>query len=185
MLEIRSCTREIGFKYYGVAVGCRLQAYVAYAFHSRNTIGLALWNEMALEFGLQLSGTFATHYYLNPNIPEAHQIRKMHTQLTYVVPILDIESQHFKDLKQERTRNRFPLSVQLGVNPQNYQRYAHYVRVTGLIGRIEKNFFQKWPQKASRAEDREKDIALTFQQQELFLYREYELTRLNRLLLLV
>ncbi|GKA62881.1 DNA helicase [Tanacetum coccineum] len=68
---------------------------------SGNIIGLALWNEMATGFdmntytslpqpvviavsscyvsrynGLQLSGTYATHYYLNPDIPETKHIKQ-------------------------------------------------------------------------------------------------------------
>ncbi|GJW62713.1 DNA helicase [Tanacetum coccineum] len=68
---------------------------------SGNIIRLTLWHEMALNFnlreyeamkkpiviavrscwvkqfnGLQLSGTSATHYYLNPNIPETYHIKE-------------------------------------------------------------------------------------------------------------
>ncbi|GJU35943.1 DNA helicase [Tanacetum coccineum] len=70
-------------------------------FYSGNIIRLTLWHEMALNFnvreyeavekpviiavsscwvkqfnGLQLSGTSATHYYLNPNIPETYHIKQ-------------------------------------------------------------------------------------------------------------
>nr|GEU66750.1 helitron helicase-like domain-containing protein [Tanacetum cinerariifolium] len=69
-----------------------------------NIIQLALWHEMALTFniteyeamekpvviavtscwvrhfnGLQLSGTSATHYYLNPKIPETYHIKEQNT----------------------------------------------------------------------------------------------------------
>ncbi|GJZ00789.1 hypothetical protein Tco_0518218 [Tanacetum coccineum] len=65
--------------------------------------------------GLQLSGTFATRYYLNPNIPETLQIRQMHTQVIDAAPILDIQSQRHEDQEQEKTQNRFLLAVLLEV----------------------------------------------------------------------
>ncbi|GJW13242.1 phospholipase-like protein, partial [Tanacetum coccineum] len=114
---------------------------------SGNIIGLALWNEMATEFdmqiydsllkpvviaviscwvsrynGLQLSATSATHYYLNPNIPETLHIKQQHEQSTDTTPFLIINNQPYEDLNLERTRNRFPLATLLAVNPQNYQR---------------------------------------------------------------
>ncbi|GJS25065.1 DNA helicase [Tanacetum coccineum] len=80
-------------------------------------IGLTLWNEMATNFdirayeqmekpvmiavasccvtrynGLQLSWTSATHYYLNPNIPETYQIREMYVLHFY------IEYTHYDDI---------------------------------------------------------------------------------------
>ncbi|GJS45822.1 nucleic acid-binding, OB-fold protein [Tanacetum coccineum] len=115
-------------------------------------IGLTLWNEMASNFdirtyeqmekpfmivvasccvtrynGLPLSWTSATHYYLNPNIPETYQIREMHTQATDATPILDVQSQRHE---QEKTRNHFPLAVLLEVDPQNYQRVRFTTEAT-------------------------------------------------------
>ncbi|GKD80992.1 DNA helicase, partial [Tanacetum coccineum] len=131
-----------------------------------------MWNEMATEFdireyesmekpvvilvtscyvtrynGLKLSGTSATHYYLNPNVAETYQIKQIYvpkahskhtrkyTTLTLTTsskscrypmlpnmpPPLEIKNQRDKDVERERTRNRFPLSVLLEVDPQNYQ----------------------------------------------------------------
>ncbi|GJZ83397.1 DNA helicase [Tanacetum coccineum] len=112
-----------------------------------NIIGLTIWNEMALDFdvreyesmekpiiiavsscyvtrynGLQLSGTSATHYYLNPNVAKTYQIRQMYPQLPNMAPLLDIKHKRDENLEKESTRNRFPLSVLLEVDPQNYQR---------------------------------------------------------------
>ncbi|GJY14913.1 DNA helicase [Tanacetum coccineum] len=100
-----------------------------------------MWNEMALDFntleyesmdkpviiafsscyvtrynGLQLSGASA-HYYLNLNVAETYQIRKMYPQLPNMAPPLDIKNQRDEDLEKERNRNRFPLFVLLEVDP--------------------------------------------------------------------
>ncbi|GKA95849.1 hypothetical protein Tco_0817944 [Tanacetum coccineum] len=110
-----------------------------------NTVGLTLWNEMEMEFhmraheamakpvviagsscwvtnnGLQLSGSSATHYYLHPNIPETYQIQQAQAQMADAPPLLNIESQRYEESEQEKTRNRFPLSTLLEIDPQNYQ----------------------------------------------------------------
>nr|GEU32878.1 DNA helicase [Tanacetum cinerariifolium] len=113
---------------------------------SGNVIGLTLWHDMALNFnlreyeamekpvviavsscwvrqfnGLQLFGTSATHYYLNPNIPETCHIKEQCQQATNTAPILNIDNQRYEDLEQEKNRNRFPLATLLEVDPQNYQ----------------------------------------------------------------
>ncbi|GJZ48476.1 probable aspartyl aminopeptidase [Tanacetum coccineum] len=109
-----------------------------------NIIGLALWHEMALNFnvqkyqsmqkpvviavgscwvrrfnGIHLSGTSATHWYLNPNIPD---LPNQTIQLTDTKPVLNVDNQRYEDVEQEKNRNRFPLAVLLEVDPQNYQR---------------------------------------------------------------
>ncbi|GKD63592.1 nucleic acid-binding, OB-fold protein [Tanacetum coccineum] len=114
---------------------------------SGNIIGLTLWNDMATNFniheygsmekpvvivvssywvsrysGLQLSGTSATHCYLDPNIPETYQIKHLHEQVTDTTPIQNVNNQRYEDSEQEKTRNCFPLAVLLEVYPQNYQR---------------------------------------------------------------
>nr|GEW08022.1 DNA helicase [Tanacetum cinerariifolium] len=71
--------------------------------------------------GLQLSGTSATHYYLNPNIPETYHIKEQYQQLGNTVPILNIHNQRHQNLKEEKYRNQFPLATLLEVNPPNYQ----------------------------------------------------------------
>ncbi|GJR43766.1 DNA helicase [Tanacetum coccineum] len=72
--------------------------------------------------GLQLSGTSATHYYLNPNIPETYHIKEQYQQLANTVPILNIDNQRHQNQEEENHRHRFPLATLLEVNPQNYQR---------------------------------------------------------------
>ncbi|GKD39198.1 DNA helicase [Tanacetum coccineum] len=123
-----------------------------FTFDSGNIIQLALWHEMALTFnireyknmekpvviavsscwvrhfnGLQLSGTSATHYCLNPNIPETHHIKQQYQQPGNNIPVLNIDNQRHQDLEQEKYRNRFPLATLLEVNPQNYQALIRYL----------------------------------------------------------
>ncbi|GKD44352.1 DNA helicase [Tanacetum coccineum] len=71
--------------------------------------------------GIQLSGTSATHYYLNPNIPETYHIKEQCQQATNTIPILRINDQRYEDLEQEKNRNRFPLATLLEVDLENYQ----------------------------------------------------------------
>ncbi|GJZ62895.1 DNA helicase [Tanacetum coccineum] len=99
-----------------------------------DTITLTLWHEMAVNFnlqeyesmekpvviavrscwvrrfnGLQLSGTSATHYYLNPNIPETFRIKQMYQQQAEVQPILNIDPHRHENDEEEKYRNHFPL----------------------------------------------------------------------------
>ncbi|GKE22697.1 nucleic acid-binding, OB-fold protein [Tanacetum coccineum] len=122
---------------------------------SGNTIGCTLWNEMAINFdvrgydmmekpviiavsscyinrynGMQLSGTSATHYYLNPNIPETYQIRQMFPQLPDPGPTLDIVNHRYADMEAEKTRYRFPLAVLREIDPQSYQRVRFTTEAT-------------------------------------------------------
>ncbi|GJZ24604.1 DNA helicase [Tanacetum coccineum] len=71
--------------------------------------------------GLQLSATSATHYYLDPNIPETYHIKRQHEQSTSTTPFLTINNQRYDNPNLEKTRNRFPLATLLEVDPQNYQ----------------------------------------------------------------
>ncbi|GJV23191.1 DNA helicase [Tanacetum coccineum] len=120
----------------------KLQRIIQIENLSGNIIGLALWNEMATGFdmntytslpqpvviavsscyvsrynGLQLSGTYATHYYLNLDIPKTYHIKQQHEQSTSMVPFLTINNQRYEDPNLERTRNRFPLATLLEVDP--------------------------------------------------------------------
>nr|GEX74986.1 hypothetical protein [Tanacetum cinerariifolium] len=52
--------------------------------------------------GIQLSGTSATHWYL---------------QVADTVPFLNIDHQHYKDLELLKNRNRFPLAVLFEIDP--------------------------------------------------------------------
>ncbi|GKD98510.1 nucleic acid-binding, OB-fold protein [Tanacetum coccineum] len=101
---------------------------------SGNIIRLTLWHEMALSFnvreyeemekpviiavssclvkqfnGLQLSGTSATHYYLNPNIPETYHIKQQYQQLATTVPVLNIDYQRYQNLEAEKKSE--PISI--------------------------------------------------------------------------
>ncbi|GJS33841.1 hypothetical protein Tco_0532223 [Tanacetum coccineum] len=44
-----------------------------------------------------------------------------HAQITDATPLLDIQSQRHEEEEQENMRHRFPLTVLLEVDPQNYQ----------------------------------------------------------------
>nr|GEU96464.1 F-box domain-containing protein [Tanacetum cinerariifolium] len=113
---------------------------------SGNTISLALWHDMAINFnlqeyealerpvfiavsscwvrryhGLQLSSTSATRYYLNPNIPETFHMKQVHQQLPEPQVMINIENQRYKNPKEEKTKNRFPLATVFDLDPQNYE----------------------------------------------------------------
>nr|GEV99382.1 DNA helicase [Tanacetum cinerariifolium] len=117
-----------------------------------NTISLALWHDMAVNFnlqeyealerpvaiavsscwvrryhGLQLSSTSATHYYLNPNpnIPKTFHIKQVHQQLLEPQVMLNIENQRYENSKEEKIRNRFPLATIFDLDPQNYKITSH------------------------------------------------------------
>ncbi|GJW40219.1 nucleic acid-binding, OB-fold protein, partial [Tanacetum coccineum] len=113
---------------------------------SGNTISLTLWHDMALNFNLkeyeamerpvviavsscwvrrfqrlQLSGTSATHYYLNPNIPETFHIKQIHQQLPEPQAMLNVDNQRYEDPEEEKFRNRFPLTTLFNVDPETYE----------------------------------------------------------------
>ncbi|GJX37602.1 hypothetical protein Tco_0250905 [Tanacetum coccineum] len=97
--------------------------------------------------GLHLLETSATHYYLNPNIPETYQIRQLYPQLPPMGPILNINHQQEEDPERERFRSRFPLATLLQIDPQNYQLpsllSAHNgVRITKSAPYVERSSFQ-------------------------------------------
>ncbi|GKB30292.1 DNA helicase [Tanacetum coccineum] len=132
---------------------------------SGNTISLALWHDIAVNFnlqeyealerpvviavsscwvrryhGLQLSSTSATHYYLNPNIPETFHIKQVHQQLPEPQVILNIENQRYENQEEEKTRNRFPLATIFDLDPQNYEG----VRFTSEATIYKINTQKKW-----------------------------------------
>ncbi|GJZ83147.1 DNA helicase [Tanacetum coccineum] len=71
--------------------------------------------------GLQLSSTSATHYYLNPNIPEATYILDTYANFITPTPALEIQRQPYNNPLLEQTRNRYNINTLLGINPQHYQ----------------------------------------------------------------
>nr|GEX70653.1 hypothetical protein [Tanacetum cinerariifolium] len=132
---------------------------------SGNTISLALWHDMAVNFnlqeyealerlvviavsscwvrryhGLQLSSTSTTHYYLNPNIPETFHIKQVHQQLPEPQVMLNIENQRYENPEEEMTRNRFPLATIFDLDPQNYEG----VRFTSEATIYKINTQKKW-----------------------------------------
>nr|GEX22105.1 nucleic acid-binding, OB-fold protein [Tanacetum cinerariifolium] len=71
--------------------------------------------------GLQLTATPATHYYLNPNIPEATYILNMYADFINPVDALQIQRQPYIEESQEQMRNRYCIETLLNVDPQHYK----------------------------------------------------------------
>ncbi|GJW17068.1 DNA helicase [Tanacetum coccineum] len=71
--------------------------------------------------GLQLSSTSITHYYLNPNIPEATHILNTYADFITPTPALDIQRQPYSNPLLEQTRNRYTIDILLSINPHHYQ----------------------------------------------------------------
>ncbi|GJU92527.1 DNA helicase [Tanacetum coccineum] len=94
----------------------------AHMVESAQKSAALILQETDIKNSLQLSSTSATHYYLDPNIPETYHIKQQHGQLTDTTSFLNVNNQRYEDPDQERTRNHFPLATLLEVNPQNYQR---------------------------------------------------------------
>ncbi|GJS42444.1 putative starch phosphorylase [Tanacetum coccineum] len=69
---------------------------------------------------------------MNPDklLPLATHLR--HTQLTDAAPILDIQVQRYEDPDEEKTRSRFPISVLVEVDRQNYQAATDFRDVGGI-----------------------------------------------------
>ncbi|GKB81430.1 DNA helicase [Tanacetum coccineum] len=70
---------------------------------------------------LQLSATSATHYYLNPNIPEVDYILSVYKDLINPTPALEIQREPCTNQLDEQMRNRHTIESLLNVNPQHYQ----------------------------------------------------------------
>nr|GEZ60692.1 nucleic acid-binding, OB-fold protein [Tanacetum cinerariifolium] len=111
-----------------------------------NVVELALWDDMARNFKtneydsmekpviiavssckvllygatLQLSGTPATHYHLNPDIPHLEEFRSQYKAQQELNPPLAISKERYHDLSQEKMRNRFPLLTLMQQNPDAY-----------------------------------------------------------------
>ncbi|GJV52664.1 DNA helicase [Tanacetum coccineum] len=71
--------------------------------------------------GLQLSATSATHYYLNPHIPEAKYIMDTYANFINPIPALEVQRQPYSNPLLEQTRNRYTIEALLSANPQHYQ----------------------------------------------------------------
>nr|GEX54969.1 ATP-dependent DNA helicase PIF1-like [Tanacetum cinerariifolium] len=63
--------------------------------------------------GLQLTPKPATHYYLNPNIPEATYILNVYADFINPVDALQIQRQPYSEESQEQMRNRYCIETLL------------------------------------------------------------------------
>nr|GEX45435.1 DNA helicase [Tanacetum cinerariifolium] len=71
--------------------------------------------------GLQLTATPTTHYYLNPNIPEATYILNVYAEFINPMDALEIQWQPYSEESQEKIRNRYCIETLLNVNLQDYK----------------------------------------------------------------
>ncbi|GJW27764.1 DNA helicase [Tanacetum coccineum] len=103
----------------------------ALKFGSGDVVDLTRWDNMAIDFSrgefekmeqpvvfavssyIQLSGTPATHYYFNPDIPGLEELRDQYRQRLILNPPLQISKEKYSDINAEQNRNRFPLSTLL------------------------------------------------------------------------
>ncbi|GJU06614.1 DNA helicase [Tanacetum coccineum] len=88
------------------------------------------------EYGgiLQLLATSATHYYMNPEIPELEELHAQFAARYDLHPLLEISKTKSEDPSQEKDRNRFPLSTLLQQNPDSYKgvRFTAYATIAGI-----------------------------------------------------
>nr|GEY67406.1 hypothetical protein [Tanacetum cinerariifolium] len=70
---------------------------------------------------MELNATFATHYYLNPDLPEANYILSVYADLINPTPALEIQREPCNNEQDEQMRNRHTIESVLSVNPQHYQ----------------------------------------------------------------
>ncbi|GJZ35269.1 DNA helicase [Tanacetum coccineum] len=109
-------------------------------------IELTLWDDMARNFdkqaylsmekpviiavssckvnkygAIQLSGTPATHYYFNPEIPGIEELRNQYKMQLDLNPPLEISKEKCGDMEHEKNRNRFTLATLLQQNPESYK----------------------------------------------------------------
>ncbi|GKD55758.1 hypothetical protein Tco_1289145 [Tanacetum coccineum] len=84
----------------------------------------------------QLAATSATYYYLNPIIPEAEESRALYKARHQQNPPLIICKYPYKNIQQEKLRNRFPLQTIMEQNPESYKGY-----ITDASGTAPLTFF--------------------------------------------
>nr|GFA35096.1 replication protein A 70 kDa DNA-binding subunit [Tanacetum cinerariifolium] len=117
-----------------------------YYIHSEDVVELTLWDEMAKSFkeefdsmprpvifavssckvskyggALQLPGTSATHYYLNPEIPKLEELHVQFVAKYNLHPPLEISKTKYADPSKEKDKNKFPMSTLLQQNPDSYK----------------------------------------------------------------
>ncbi|GJZ62734.1 DNA helicase [Tanacetum coccineum] len=81
---------------------------------------------------LQLSSTSATHFYLNPNIPEVHYILSVYANFINPTPALEIQREACSSQIDEQMRNRHTIESLLSVNPQHYEQINFTTQATLL-----------------------------------------------------
>ncbi|GJX03275.1 DNA helicase [Tanacetum coccineum] len=128
--------------------------------HIGDVVEVTLWDKMATEFnreefekmeqpvifaissckanvygGIQLSGTLATYYYFNPEIPGLEELREQYRQRLNLNPPLQISKERCSDINAEKNRNRFPLNTLLQQNPDGYRsvRFTCEATITSVI----------------------------------------------------
>ncbi|GKB99945.1 hypothetical protein Tco_0986082, partial [Tanacetum coccineum] len=65
-----------------------------------------------------------------PELPKTYHIKHQHEQLTDTTPFLNVNNQQYDDLEQEKLTNHFPLATILEVNPQNYQSFQAFKKIS-------------------------------------------------------
>ncbi|GJT10995.1 hypothetical protein Tco_0858037 [Tanacetum coccineum] len=65
-----------------------------------------------------------------PELPKTYHIKHQHEQLTDTTPFLNVNNQQYEDPEQEKLTNHFPLATILEVNPQNYQSFQAFKKIS-------------------------------------------------------
>ncbi|GJU96060.1 hypothetical protein Tco_1320816 [Tanacetum coccineum] len=82
----------------------------------------------------QLSASLATHYYLNPEIPETKRSRAEYRKNHDLSSSLEVCKYRFEDLDKERLWNRYSLALLLQQNPEAYRLGVFFWGVEVLYG---------------------------------------------------
>ncbi|GJS56219.1 DNA helicase [Tanacetum coccineum] len=100
-----------------------------------NIIEFTMWDEMVRTItDLQLSATFATHYYINPRRLEAEHLHTALRAKFSVIPSPQVAKYRFEDPEMEKTRNRETLHTLLQQNPTSFKGicFTCEVTITGI-----------------------------------------------------
>ncbi|GJU70989.1 DNA helicase [Tanacetum coccineum] len=91
----------------------------------------------------QLSATPATHYYINPQTPEAQHVYTEFKEKYNFNPPLQIAKYRCQDPKEEKIRNRQTLHTLLEQNPTTFKG-VHFT-CEGMITSVQENIDWKYP----------------------------------------
>ncbi|GKC61957.1 hypothetical protein Tco_1089555 [Tanacetum coccineum] len=94
--------------------------------------------------GIQLSGTLATYYYFNLEIPGLEELREQYRQRLNLNPPLQISKERCSDINAEKNRNRFPLNTLLQQNPDGYRVHFQGIAERPVGYRFDHLFFTKY-----------------------------------------